>query len=348
MRLHVTLSHLCSREARVMKSILIQMALLLGAMPAALAGDFVGPDQDDALSLAAGGIKRLTSASKTSTVSATDGQRIVYVERRCDEPLEFTLPGRYDYSAHLGERCYYDSDGRLHHWAWFFTEKVGHGNDFWGKKRPITETEVFVTGYSTIRERQRAYNAWIKSSRDPGPINREAIKPCSLLRLDDDTEQWRLDDYHFRSESIPRRIPEDGRLTVQMFNLPNIYAKCHSAGLARGLMADCRAAGGSRDDCEGTGRRVYPNIGLELRDKALGELRDSIQNLFNMVKNLDTQTDYFADPKRRSYGFNDLIPERLPPHLIEEFRLAGDDLTAKIENAQMLQDAYRSQYEPSN
>jgi len=182
-------------------------------------------------------------------------------------------PGRW--------RCYFDQDGRLHHWATLHHVQHAHDSFWWGPS--VKYEDKIVVGYSRILRQQEEYNKWLKAN----------TKPKAEIQYG---QQWPYEDKTVDVYPYPV-IPENGRLTADTMLIPYYRSAEISLALGKTFFDRCREAAGSRraycaeqrSTGEGEEFLEYPNLPMLEWACALRVLRETREEFKRYVRN------YFFD-----------------------------------------------------
>lgn len=306
------------------------------------AGEFAGDEYGRVAALAAGDMHAAVASIRNAPVSKVEyvASHETFEERPCAGSGYDTRPPA-GFPWQTKTRCFFDGSGRIHHWVWSYSSLETGGTGAWGKKKPPIPRDYFVSAYALVYDKQLAYNNWVSGDKDGQWISRYAIKSCPLMRVESDAP-FSLS--VLAIDSIPRRLELDGRLRIETFAIALLRGVCDHSELKRQIVKDCAAAGRSESDCGYFSKASdFPNEGMGLRAAAANELQESLATFKTLLLSM-RRPEYRPAFVERG---DDLDPKRLPAELIERIRAAESDIASKTENVRMLQDAYRSAYEPS-
>lgn len=192
--------------------------------------------------------------------------------------------------APYGEWCFYDRDGKLHHWRREI-DIVLYSHNFFGSIKDKT-VRRYVTGYVYIRDQQTKYNKWVMAHEPCGYPDNYMCGDKPLLKGSivcaygpEPVGRWHVaDEGHCPDDvnAIPLYIQPNGRLTYQTLLIP-YYTSAYEFNRLSGRHYSNSGSGPSSH---------YPPSW----DQAISELRQARNDLHQLVQDFrnfkEWQSDY--------------------------------------------------------
>lgn len=239
-------------------------------------------------------------------------------------------------------RCYYDGEGNLHHWLFIMSVENNlpnvHEEYLYRKKHGVSPpafTDRFRVGYSMIRDRQEAYNDWMKTANCPN-------------RVTDATDGAR------DADKVPACIYPSGTLNRRTLKIPYFRHLCEFATLSDRFAADCaheeKLYSYDNSGCWYDRGWEFKNARLAVRAQALRELRKSLDDLRGLG-GIATHTASSAyDYKYFGFSryplqteYDHLDPEDLQAEDIAKLNSLEESVAAREAEVRLRQDAYEAQ-----
>ncbi len=199
-----------------------------------------------------------------------------------DDGIQGPCPSNRPFSGQWPSnvRCYFDVDGKLHHWAAMHQVEATIDN-FWMGPKHKKEDRIIV-GYTALLQQQRQYNEWVPQNPAYKPV-----KPGTESSFAGPGGSY----------DRPASLPETGRLTMGTLLIPFYKSYLSYSSMHATFLVNCAAAegdGGDRDhpcmkyrqDADFNRSKWvpnYPNEAMATWGRSLESLEQTRQALYERV-----------------------------------------------------------------